>query len=55
MTASQLLIGGEVVASWTDDDLQGCRIALTLNGKGINTGDTLNDAGKMTLTVTNKH
>ena len=52
---SQLMLNDEVVAEWTDKDPQECGIALTFNGKDVNSGDMLNDAGKMTLTVTNKY
>ena len=54
-TDGQLLIDDEVVAEWTYKDLQGCKIALTFNDKDVNSGDVLNDAGKLTLTVTNKY
>lgn len=55
VSENKLLFDDEAVAEWSDDDVQGCRLAMTLNGKDINTGNMLNEAGKMTLTVTNRY
>lgn len=55
LTDSQLLLDDEVIAVWTDENLQGCRVALTLNGNAIGAGAVVNEAGKMKLTVTNRY
>ena len=49
---NKLLIGGEVVASWTDDRTEQCEVKLTLDGKDVKAGDMLAEAGTLTLTVT---
>ena len=55
MSENKLLFDDEAVAEWSDENLQGCRFALTFNGNGINEGYIVNEAGKMTLTVTNRY
>ena len=49
---NKLMIGGEVVASWTDDRTEQCEVKLTLDGKEVKAGDMLAEAGTLTLTVT---
>ena len=49
---NKLMIGGEVVASWTDDRTEQCEVKLTLDGKEVKAGDMLEEAGTLTLTVT---
>ena len=50
---SQLLIGGEVVASWSDKHTDQCKVSLSFGGKEVKSGDKLSMAGILTLTVTN--
>lgn len=50
---SQLLIGGDVVASWTDETTQQCKVEMKCNDHAVNNGDTLDEEGILTLTVTN--
>ncbi len=49
---NKLMIGGEVVASWTDDRTEQCEVTLTLDGKEVKPGDVLAEAGTLTVTVT---
>ena len=51
--ASQLLIDGDLVASWTDENTQQCKVAMKCNGRNVNNGDTLEEEGTLSLTVTN--
>ena len=52
ITDNKLMIGGEVVASWTDERTEQCEVKLTLDGKEVKAGDMLAEAGTLTLTVT---
>ena len=53
ITDSQLLIGGEEVASWSDKHTKKCKAELSFNGREIKSGDVLSEPGKLTLTITN--
>ena len=50
---SQLLIGGEVVASWSDKHTDQCKASLSFGTQEVKNGDTLSMPGILTLTVTN--
>ena len=50
----QLQLGSAEVASWTDDRTKNCKTSLKLNGAEITSGTTINDAGKLELTVTDE-
>ena len=52
ITDNKLLIGGEVVASWSDKETTTCDVKLTLDGKEVKVGDILEGTGTLTLTVT---
>lgn len=53
ITDTQLLIGGAVVASWSDKRTKQCKVGVTVNGKEVKSGDTVGEPGKLVLTVTN--
>lgn len=53
ITDSLLLIDGVKVASWSDKYTDVCKVTLMLNDKEIHSGDTVSEAGILTLTVTN--
>lgn len=53
ITDSQLLIGGEEVASWSDKHTTKCKAELSFNGREVKSGDVLSEPGKLTLTITN--
>ena len=50
---SQLLIDGDVVASWSDKKTAKCKVAVLFNKKEVKDGDSLDEAGLLTITVTN--
>lgn len=51
---NQLLIWDQVIASRNDDRTKNCKTSLKLNGAEITSGTTINDAGKLELTVTDE-
>ena len=53
LTDTQLLIGGAVVAEWSDKRTEKCKVKLSFNGRELKSGDVLSEPGKLTLTVTN--
>ena len=53
ITDTQLLIGGKLVASWSDKYSDKCTATLTLNGSEVKSGDTVSEPGTLVLTVTN--
>ena len=53
ITDTQLLVGGEVVAEWSDKVTQQCKVTLALGTREVKSGDVLNGPGKLLLTVTN--
>lgn len=53
ITDTQLLIGGELVAEWSDKYSDKCTATLTLNDNEVKSGDTVGEPGKLVLTVTN--
>ena len=53
LTDTQLLIGGDVVAEWSDKRTEKCKASLSFNGQEVNSGDVLSEPGTLTLTVTN--
>lgn len=53
ITDSQLLIDGSVVAEWSDKHTEKCKVSVTFNGKEVKSGDILNEAGTLVVTVTN--
>jgi hypothetical protein len=52
ITDNKLLLWGEEVASRSDDRTENCTVSLKFNGKEIQSWDTINWAGKLSLTVT---
>ena len=54
ITDSLLLIDSEKVASWTDKYTAQCKVSVTFNGKTLKSGDILQEAGKLTVIVTNE-
>lgn len=53
ITDTQLLIGGELVASWSDKRTKQCKVGVTVNGSEVKNGDTVGEPGTLVLTVTN--
>ena len=53
--ANQLYIQDEQVASWTDESNTPCKVSVKLNGENVNSGDVLEKAGKLSISVTNEH
>ena len=51
--ASQLLLEGETVMTWSDKNTPQCEVAVKLDGQAVNSGDVLSKAGTLTVTVTN--
>ncbi len=51
---NQLLFWDEVIATWTDEDLAGCKYTLSFNWHEIKAWDVINESWKLTLSVTNK-
>lgn len=49
-----LHIGNDLVASWSDDRSETCQVALTLNWKAITSWTILNEAGTLTITVSDE-
>ena len=52
---NQLLLWDEVIASWSDDDVKSCKVYLYFKEYQIKPWDTINEAWKLTLNITNKH
>ena len=50
---SELLLDEEFVAKWSDKRTEKCKVVLSFNEKDAKDGDILNEAGTLTLTVTN--
>lgn len=48
---NQLLFNEQVAASWTDDFTETCSAQLRLDGHAINSGDVLQEAGKLVIAV----
>ena len=51
---SKLLLDEVEVANWTDKLTEKCKVSLSFNTKEVKSGDTLNEAGTLTITVTNE-
>lgn len=51
---NQLLFDDQVAAAWKDDYTENCKVELTLEGKTINSGDVLLEAGKLVIAVTDE-
>ena len=50
---SELLLDEEIIAKWSDKRTEKCKVVLSFNEKEVKDGDILNEAGTLTLTVTN--
>ena len=50
--SSKLTIWWDVIATWSDDKTQNCKVSLTLDGKEVKSWDTLDKEGTLVLTVT---
>lgn len=48
---NQLLFDDQVAATWKDDYTENCKVELTLEGKTINSGDVLLEAGKLVISL----
>ena len=48
---NQLLFDEQVAASWTDDFTETCTVQLSLDGQAVNSGDVLQEAGKLVIAV----
>ena len=48
---NQLFFDDQVAATWKDDYSENCKVELTLEGKTINSGDILLEAGKLVIAV----
>ena len=48
---NQLLFDDQVAATWKDDYTENCKVELTLEGKTINSGDVLLEAGKLVISI----
>ena len=48
---NQLFFDDSVAATWKDDYAETCTVDLSLDGKKVDSGDMLFDAGKLTLSV----
>ena len=48
---NQLLFDDQVAAAWKDDYTENCKVELTLEGKTINSGDVLLEAGKLVISL----
>lgn len=48
---NQLLFDDQVAATWKDDYSENCKVELTLEGKTINSGDVLLEAGKLVISL----
>lgn len=53
ITDKALLIEGDSVASWSDKYTAECKVMVKFNDKEVKSGDTLDEAGLLTITVTN--
>lgn len=54
INGNRLLIADEEVASWSDKSAQPCKDSLSFNGQEVKDGDTLSEAGKLVITITNR-
>ena len=54
MSGNALVIGSQTVATWSGEGSENFTVALELNGRTINSGEKLSEAGKLKLTVTGK-
>ena len=54
MSGNALVIGSQTVATWSGEGSESFTVALELNGRTINSGEKLSEAGKLKLTVTGK-
>ena len=52
---NKLLFWDEEIASRNDDNLESCKVTLNFNWQEIKSWNTINEAWKLTLTVTNKN
>ncbi|MBO4849517.1 MAG: hypothetical protein J5529_01300 [Prevotella sp.] len=52
---SQLLLNSEQVATWSDESGKDCKVAVTCNDKAVSSGDILDMAGVLIITVTNDY
>jgi len=52
---NQLLFWDEIIASRNDDNLQSCKVSLNFNWQEIKSWDTIKEAWKLTITITNKN
>ena len=50
---SQLLIDGEEIAKWSDKHTVTCKVSVAFSGKEIKSGELLDEAGALVITVTN--
>ena len=48
---NQLFFDDQVAATWKDDYTENCKVELTLEGKTINSGDVLLEAGKLVISL----
>ena len=48
---NQLLFNEQVAASWTDDFTETCTVQMSLGGQTVNSGDVLQEAGKLVIAV----
>lgn len=51
---NKLFFDDQVAATWKDDYTENCKVELTLEGKTINSGDVLLEAGKLIIAVTDE-
>lgn len=51
----QLLFEDSIVATVQDENLETCTYSLNFNGMEIKSGDSVNEAGTLTFTATNKY
>ena len=54
MSGNALVIGSQTVATWSGEGSENFTVTLELNGRTINSGEKLSEAGKLKLTVTGK-
>ena len=53
VSSNALVIGSQTVAIWSGESSDSFTITLAFNGWQVNSGETLSEAGKLKLTVTN--
>ena len=51
MDSNQLLIGGDLAATWSDNSDTACSVLLSVNDQTVASGDSLLQAGTLTLRV----